>query len=47
MRTGLTMSVESRAETGAAIRDNYRLRGAATAIDAAALACSRAAGANL
>lgn len=39
MRTGIDMVVESRAAGGAAIRDHYRLRGAATAIDAAALAC--------
>ncbi|HEX8574513.1 MAG TPA: hypothetical protein VF759_17360 [Allosphingosinicella sp.] len=41
MRTGIEMSVESRAEAGALIRDSYRLRGAATAIDAAAIACAR------
>jgi hypothetical protein len=41
MRTGLAMRVESRAESGVAIRDSYRLRGAATAIDAAAIACAR------
>lgn len=39
MRAGLEMVVETRAEGGARIRDQYRLRGAATAIDAAALAC--------
>jgi hypothetical protein len=39
MRTGLQMSVETRAASGALIRDGYRLRGAATAIDAAALGC--------
>jgi hypothetical protein len=41
MRTGLEMTVESRAAAGALIRDSYRLRGAATAIDAAAIACAR------
>jgi hypothetical protein len=41
MRTGLEMSVETRAATGALVRDSYRLRGAATAIDAAAIACAR------
>jgi hypothetical protein len=41
MRTGIEMSVETRAAGGAAVRDSYRLRGAATAIDAAAIACSR------
>jgi hypothetical protein len=41
MRTGLEMIVQSRAERGTRIRDSYRLRGAATAIDAAALACAR------
>lgn len=41
MRTGLEMSVETRAEGGASVRDSYRLRGAATAIDAAAIACAR------
>ena len=41
MRTGLAMSVETRAASGAALRDTYALRGAATAIDAAAIACAR------
>ncbi|HEY0111853.1 MAG TPA: hypothetical protein VGB59_01740 [Allosphingosinicella sp.] len=41
MRVGVSMSVESRAEGGGVIRDVYRLRGAATAIDAAAIACSQ------
>ena len=41
MRTGLEMLVESRGVTGARIRDRYPLRGAATAIDAAAVACAR------
>lgn len=39
MRTGLELSVETRAGDGALVRDHYHLRGAATAIDAAALAC--------
>lgn len=39
MRTGIEMIVETRAAGGELIRDQYRLRGAATAIDAAALAC--------
>jgi hypothetical protein len=41
MRTGIDMSVETRADGGALVRDLYHLRGAATAIDAAALACRR------
>jgi len=41
MRTGVQMTVESRAETGGALRDTYALRGAATAIDAAAIGCAR------
>jgi hypothetical protein len=40
MRTGLDMSVETRSERGALIRDVYRLRGAASALDAAAIACA-------
>lgn len=40
MRTGLQMSVETRGERGALIRDSYNLRGAATALDAAAIACT-------
>jgi hypothetical protein len=39
MRTGLNLVVETRAADGARFRDGYQLRGAATAIDAAALAC--------
>ena len=39
MRTGLNLVVETRAANGARFRDGYQLRGAATAIDAAALAC--------
>jgi hypothetical protein len=41
MRRGVEMSVETRTPTGGLMRDAYRLRGAATAIDAAAVACSR------
>lgn len=41
MRTGVAMTVETRGEGGRLIRDQYRLRGAATAIDAAALGCAR------
>jgi hypothetical protein len=41
MRTGVTLSVETRSDTGGAMRDVYRLRGAASAIDAAAIACAR------
>ncbi|MGZ8359751.1 MAG: hypothetical protein ACXWUX_04460 [Allosphingosinicella sp.] len=40
MRTGIEMTVETRSTRGLAVRDRYRLRGAATAIDAAALACA-------
>jgi hypothetical protein len=40
MRAAPSMSVESRSTTGGAIADTYRLRGAATAIDAAALGCA-------
>jgi hypothetical protein len=41
MRTGLALVVETRSADGLIVRDQYRLRGAATAIDAAALACAR------
>jgi hypothetical protein len=41
MRGGVDMVVETRSERGALIREHYQLRGAATAIDAAALACGR------
>ncbi|MDB5697562.1 MAG: hypothetical protein JWN69_366 [Alphaproteobacteria bacterium] len=41
MRSGVTMTVETRSATGALVRDSYQLRGAPTAIDAAAVACSR------
>lgn len=40
MRTGLNMSVETRSLRGGLVRDQYRLRGAPSAIDAAALACA-------
>jgi hypothetical protein len=40
MRGGIEMVVETRSERGALVRDHYQLRGAATAIDAAALACA-------
>jgi hypothetical protein len=41
MRTGVAMSVETRSQNGSLLRDDYPLRGAATAIDAAAIACAR------
>lgn len=41
MRTGIEMVVETRSTRGQLVRDHYRLRGAATAMDAAALACAR------
>ena len=41
MRTGLALVVETRSSQGLIVRDVYRLRGSATAIDAAALACAR------
>ena len=41
MRTGVEMSVEPRSTRGGLVRDHYRLRGAATAVDAAAIACAR------
>lgn len=41
MRTGVAMSVETRSRSGRRLRDRYRLRGAPSAIDAAALACAR------
>ena len=40
MRSGSSMSVSTRAENGRAFADAYGLRGAATAIDAAALGCA-------
>jgi len=41
MRSAPSMSIESVSARGGAIADTYRLRGAATAIDAAALGCAR------
>lgn len=40
MRSGVEMRIETRSAGGGRVRDHYRLRGAATAIDAAAIACS-------
>jgi hypothetical protein len=40
MRSGLTMTVETRSVRGGILRDQYQLRGAPSAIDAAALACA-------
>lgn len=42
IRSGTSMSVQGRAANGRAFVDVYALRGAATAIDAAALGCARA-----
>jgi hypothetical protein len=39
MRTGIEMVVETRSVGGRLVRDQYQLRGAATAMDAATLAC--------
>ena len=41
MRAGIDLTVETRATDGLLVRDQYRLRGAATAMDAAAIACAR------
>ncbi len=41
MRTGIDLIVETRSARGLFVRDHYRLRGAATAMDAAAIACVR------
>ncbi|KQZ61937.1 hypothetical protein ASD67_15330 [Sphingopyxis sp. Root1497] len=41
IRSAPSMSVESVSTSGGSIADTYRLRGAATAIDAAALGCAR------
>jgi hypothetical protein len=41
MRTGIDMVVETRSTEGLVVRDHYPLRGAATAMDAAAIACVR------
>lgn len=40
MRTGVDMIVETRGAGGALVRNQYALRGAATAMDAAAIACA-------
>jgi len=40
MRSGLSMTVETRSVRGGLLRDQYQLRGAPSAIDAAALACA-------
>jgi hypothetical protein len=40
MRTGIELVVETRSTRGQLVREQYRLRGAATAMDAAALACA-------
>jgi hypothetical protein len=40
MRSGLTMTLETRSVRGGILRDVYQLRGAPSAIDAAALACA-------
>lgn len=41
MRSGVAMTVETRSQRGLLVRDNYGLAGAATAIDAAAIACAK------
>ncbi|HWJ69950.1 MAG TPA: hypothetical protein VNS79_07895 [Sphingobium sp.] len=41
LRSGRLMSVSGRAKAGGTFTDRYDLRGAATAIDAAALGCAR------
>jgi hypothetical protein len=41
MRAGVHMTIETRSVRGGRVRDYYQLRGAATAIDAAAIACAR------
>lgn len=41
MRSATVMAVESRAEDGRAFADRYLLKGAATAMDAAAVGCAR------
>ncbi len=40
IRTGIELAVETRGVDGRPVRDLYRLRGAATAMDAAAIACA-------
>ncbi len=42
IRSGRSMSIETVAATGGGFADAYTLKGAATAIDAAALGCARA-----
>lgn len=42
IRSGVDMVVETRSDRGVLVRDQYQLRGAATAIDAAAIACAKA-----
>jgi hypothetical protein len=42
IRSGRSMSIASVAATGGGFADTYRLKGAATAIDSAALGCARA-----
>lgn len=42
MRSASSMSVSTRAATGAGFAETYALKGAATAMDAAALGCARA-----
>lgn len=41
MRAGVHMTIETRTVRGRRMRDYYQLRGAATAMDAAAIACLR------
>jgi hypothetical protein len=41
IRSGRSMSISTVAATGSGFADTYRLKGAATAIDAAALGCAR------
>jgi hypothetical protein len=41
IRSGSTLIVNARGVNGGSIRESYALRGAATAIDAAALGCAR------
>lgn len=41
IRMGVNLSIETRSTRGALVRDQYRLRGAPTAMDAAAIACAR------
>ena len=40
MRTGIDMTIETRSVEGRLVRERYQLRGAATAMDAAAIACA-------